>query len=171
MVLKRLKATFFRMFKRGHPDIYTAFKHYCDEHGINQSDVAASAIAAWMASDEESKPELEKIMKERRTGGGGGTGSIDASLNVFTKVCKSMGEMFDAMNKARAGMSISAMLSDFKAVSSTISEMKGAASQAGKGSTEDYLLGVLLKKMFGEAEGLGGLKKKTGKGKVKKVED
>lgn len=168
MVFKRIKSALFGVFKRGHPDIYNAFKHYCEEKGINMSDVTASAIAAWMASDDESKAELEQVMKERRTGGEGGNANIKASLGLFKEVCGSMGEMFKTMNEARAGMSISAMLSDFKAVSSTISEMKSTASEAGKGSAEDLLLTALLAKII--PGGLGGAKKKTGTGKVKTVD-
>lgn len=168
MVFGKIKGVFFKIFKRGHPDIYDAFKRYCDKQGINQSDMAASAIAAWMASDEESKSELEQVMKERRTGGrGGGKADIKASLGVFKEVCGSMGEMFKTMNEARAGMSISAMLSDFEAVSATISKMKGKASEAGKGSAEDLLLTAILSRIL---PGAGSVKKKTGTGKVKKVD-
>lgn len=168
MVFGKIKTAFFRVFKRGHPDIYKVFDHYCKERGIDKSDVAASAIAAWMASDEESKAELEEGMKERRVGSSGSSSSMKPMLGMFKEICDSMGSMFKAMNEARAGMSMTSMLSDFKAVSNTITEMRGAASEAGKGSSEDLLLRALLAKILPD---IGSLKKKTGTGKVKKVED
>lgn len=168
MVFGKIKSAVFRIFKRGHPDIYTALKDYCKEHNLDASDVVASSIAAWMASNEDSKAELEEHMKARRIGTGGGRGDIKAALGMFKEVCGSMGEMFTAMNEARAGMSISAMLSDFEAVSQTIEKMKGKASEAGKGSIEDLLLSALLSRIL--PTGSSGLKKKTGTGKIKKVE-
>lgn len=167
MVFGKIKSAVFRIFKRGHPDIYSAVKEYCEEHDISISDITAAALSAWMASSEESKEVLEQKMKQRRLESGSSSGG-KFNMNQFKEICEGMGEMFKAMNEARAGMSMTSMLSDFKAVSNTITELKGSASEAGKGSVEDLLLTALLTKVL---PGAAGVKKKTGTGKIKKVED
>lgn len=166
MAFAKIKGALYRAFKRGHPDIYKVLKRYCDNHGLNISDVTAAAVASYMAADEEGRVELEAGMKARRIGGGGSGGSVKASLGVFKDVCGAMGEMFEAMNKARSGMSMSAMLSDFEAVSTTISKMKEKGSEAGKGSVEDALATAILSRILG---GIEATKTKTGTGKIKKI--
>ena len=170
MVFGKVKAALFKAFKRGHPDVYKVVKKYCDERGLNISDVTASAVMTWVAADEEGKKDLEEAMKERRTGGGGSSTSMKPMLSMFKEVCETMGSMFKAMNEARAGMSMASMLSDFKAVSTTLTEMKQSGSEAGKGSTEDLLATLLFTKIFGEGKGKKAAKTKTGTGKIKKVD-
>ena len=164
----KIKGALFRAFKRGHPDVYGALKKYCDERGLNVSDVVASASMTWIAADEEGKKDLEEAMKKRRTGDGGSSSSMKPAIGMFKEMCEAMGSMFEAMNKARAGMSMQSMLSDFKAVSNTLTEMKKAGSEGGKGSMEDLLATALITKIFGGKEGAA--KKQTGTGKVKTVD-
>lgn len=165
----KIKGALFKAFKRGHPDVYSVLKRYCDERGLNTSDVVASATMTWIAADEEGKQDLEEAMKKRRTGSGGSSADIKDTLGIFKEVCSSMGEMFKAMNEARAGMSMQSMLSDFKAVSNTLTEMKKSGSESGKGSVEDLLATALFTKIFGGIQGKEATKTKTGKGKVKNV--
>ncbi len=142
----KVKGALFGIFKRGHPDIYGALKKYCEERGINVSDVTASAIAAWMAGDDDSKEMLEDAMSKRRIGGGKGSSGFNVA--PFKEMCEAMGTMFEAMNKAKAGMSMSSMLADFKAVSTTLTEIKKAGSEGGKGSMDDLLATVLIKRFL-----------------------
>ena len=170
MVFGKIKGALFKAFKRGHPDVYKVLRKYCDERGLNVSDVTASAVMTWIAADEEGKKDLEQAMAARRTGGGGSSVQIKDTLGIFKEVCSSMGEMFKAMNEARAGMSMQSMLSDFKAVSDTLTEMKKAGSEAGKGSIEDSLATAFIERILSGAGGKKATKTKTGTGKVKKVE-
>ena len=167
--LGKIKGALFRVFKRDHKDVYGVLKRYCDERGLNISDVTASAVMTWVAADEEGKKDLEQAMAARRTGGGSTT-SMKPMLSMFKEVCESMGSMFKAMNEARAGMSMASMLSDFNAVSDTLTQMKKAGSEAGKGSTEDLLATLLFNKILGGAKGKDATKIKTGTGKVTKVD-
>ena len=170
MVFGKIKGVLFKAFKRGHPDVYGVLKRYCDERGLNVSDVTASAVMTWIAADEEGKKDLEQAMSERRTGGGGSPAGMKPMLAMFKEICESMGSMFKAMNEARSTMSMQSMLSDFKAVSGALSEMKKTGSEAGKGSVEDLLATALFTKLFGGKEGKKAAKTKTGTGKVKKVD-
>jgi len=153
--------------KRGHPDVYDLLRKYCDERGLNMSDVVASACLTWIGSDESVKKEdLEKALERRRTGG---AADLKAAIELFNSMCNSMATMFEAMNKVRSNLSMSAMLSDFKAVTETINEMKKSASEAGKGSIEDLLLTAFLSRLVGglpKSEG-----KKLGSGDVKEVSE
>lgn len=172
MVFGKIKGALFRAFKRGHPDVYKVLKKYCDERGLNVSDVTASAVMTWVAADEEGKKDLEQAMAARRTGGGGGSvTSMKPMLGMFKDICESMGSMFKAMNEARAGMSMESMLSDFKAVSTALTEIKKTGSESGKGSMEDLLATALITKIFGGKKGEKAAKTKTGTGKIKKVKD
>ncbi|MBA7555628.1 hypothetical protein ES705_48306 [subsurface metagenome] len=166
----KVKGALFGIFKRGHPDVYDVLKKYCDERGLNVSDVTASAVATWMAGDEEGQKELEEAMKKRRTGGGKGGGSSGFNVAPFKEMCEAMGTMFTAMNAARAGMSMASMLADFTAVSNTLTEIKKAGSEGGEGSMDNLLATVLIKKFLPDFGKKGGVKKQTGTGKVKKVE-
>jgi len=166
----KIKGALFGTFKRGHPDIYKLVKKYCDERGLNVSDVTASAVVTWIASDESAKEELENAMAKRRIGGGGGGGSSGFNVTPFKEMCEAMGTMFKAMNEAKAGMSMASMLADFKAVSTTLTEMKKSGSEAGAGSMEDLLATALIGKILGGAKGEKAAKTQTGVGKIKKVE-
>lgn len=170
MVFGKIKGALFRKFKKGHPDIYGVLKKYCDERGINVSDVTASAIAAWMASEDDSKEMLEDVMEKRRTGGGGKGGSSGFNVQPFKEMCEAMGTMFKAMNEAKAGMSMASMLADFRAVSNTLTEMKKAGSEGGKGSMEDLVATALISKFLPNFAKKSATKKTTGTGSVKKVE-
>jgi len=171
----KIKGALFRVFKRGHPDIYNALKSYCEKHGYDMSDVVAGAVASFMAADEEGKQELLEKMAQRRTPAGSPL-NVKTTLELFKDFCDAMKQMFSAMNEARANMSMSAMLSDFKAVASTLEEMKKAGSEAGSGSMEDMLATAFITGLLNKF-GAGGLSKsalskkvKSGRGRVEEMD-
>ena len=171
MVFGKIKSAMYRVFKKGHPDIYDALKDYCDKKGYNMSDVIASAVAAYMAADEEGKEELLEKMAQRRASGGGNPLQIKETMELFKDFCSVMKEMFSAINEARANMSVSALISDFKAVSNAMNEIQKAGGEAGKGSIEDLLAAAFVQNLLGQF----GVKKSpakttpSGKGKVIEV--
>jgi len=172
MVFGKVKSALFKVFKRGHPDIYDALKDYCDKHGYNMSDVVASAVAAFMSADTEGKDELiEKMSQRRAVQPSGSPLQVKTTLELFKDFCGVMKEMFSAMNEARANMSIQAMLSDFKAVSNAMTEIQKAGSEGGKGSMEDLLASAIITRILGGF----GVKKPpsnttpSGRGKVMEV--
>jgi hypothetical protein len=160
--------------KSSHPDVYEALKKYADDRGVNVTDIAGAAIASYLAGDPEGKAELEKAM-ERRRQSGDGVSNVKAAMDLFKEMCGAMGEMFRTMNEARAGMSMSSMLSDFKAVTNTITEMRKAGAEAGAGSIEDILAKAFLQRILGgvfenvPAGDVGKLR--TGQGRVKQIEE
>jgi len=167
----KIKSTIYRVFKKGHPDIYDALKDYCDKHGYNMSDVIASAVAAYLAADEEGKEKLLEKMAQRRVSGGGSPLQIKETMTLFREFCSVMKEMFSAINEARANMSVSALISDFKAVSQAMNEIQRAGSEAGKGSIEDLLAAAFVQNLLGQF-GVRRTPAKTtpsGKGKVIEV--
>ena len=168
MVFKRVKSVLFKIFKRGHPDIYDALKDYCDKHGYNMSDVVASAVASFLAVDEEGKQELIEKMSQRRTSGGGSPLQIKETLNLFKDFCGVMKDMFAAMNEARAGMSIQALISDFKAVSQAMNEIKRAGEESGKGTLDDLIASAFVRGFLNRLGVRTNPKNitKSGKGKV-----
>ena len=166
--MSKVKRALMRIFKRGHPDIYDALKKYCEDKGLNPSDVVASAVATWLATDEEGKAELEQAMAKRRTAPSGM--DFKMLIGMFKDMCDAMSSMFRAMNEARANMSLSAMISDFEAVSGALERMRSKAAEKGTGSAEDLLYALILSRLFpnlGQQVG----KLRTGVGSIKKVED
>jgi len=167
VVFGKLKAIFHGL-SRGHPDVYEALKNYCDEKGLNITDVAAAAIASYLASTDEGKEELETAMAKRRISGGSAP-DIRATINLIKDLSQAMTEMFKAVNEARAGASTASMLADFKAMSDFLNQVKETASESGKGSVEDLLATMIMSRLFGGIQPAG--KVKTPSGKVKEVEE
>lgn len=139
----RIKPVLFKSLKAAHPDVYGVLKDYCDEHGYSMGDVLGSATAAFLSTDDKTKDELIKKMSARKLPGG--TAGIDAAINMFTKVCNAMGSMFDAMNKAKAGMTVSSMVNDFTALTTAMNKMKQAGAEAGKGTIEDTVASAFVR--------------------------
>lgn len=170
-----LKEKLRSIFSRGHKDVYDAVREYAKERGVAATDVIASAVASYLAADEEGKDILEATMKNRRASGGGG--DITAAVEIFTKMADSMSKMFTSVNELRASVSIGSIVSDFETVTSAVQKIKGMGTDAGTGSLEDKLADAfirgLINKMTGGL-GLGERKEKstktTGKDKVEKVE-
>lgn len=158
---------------RGHGDIYEAAKKYADERGVAVTDVLASAVSSYLAADEEGKATLEEAMSKRRASGGGGTDAM-AAVELFTTMADSMSKMFGAVNELRSSVSIGSMVSDFETVTTAVDKLKGLGAEKGKGSTEDILAEALIKgmvnKMVGSTELTDKKTKKTGDGKVEKIE-
>jgi len=148
MVFGKIKTALFKRLKRSHPDIYDALKEYCDKHGYNMGDVVASAVATFMAADEEGKKELLEKMAQRRTAPV--TYNVSETLRLFKDFCNIMGDMFRTINEARASMSVQALISDFKAVSNAMNEIQKAGSEAGKGSLEDLLAAAFIQNLLGQ---------------------
>jgi len=163
-VISGLKRIIGRL-RRRHPDVYDVLKKYCDEHGYSMADVVGSAVTAFLATDEKAKEELIERMGQRSSSGG-----VRATLGLFKEMCSAMGEMFKTMNEARAGMSMAAMLSDFKAVSKTLEEMKRSGAEAGKGSFEDLLATAFVSRLLGGMGAQATKAAKRSKGKVVEVE-
>jgi len=170
MVFGKLRSIFSGLRKR-HPDVYKALKRYCDEKGINMSDVAAAALASYLAADDEGKEELERAMAERSVGHSTGVPNVKATIGLVKELCDAMGSMFRAVNEARANVATQSMLADFKAMANFLNEVKEASSESGRGSVEDMLAGLLFSRLFGGGIGSKAKKIKTGTGKVKEVSE
>jgi len=170
MVFGKLRSIFSGLRKR-HPDVYKALKRYCDEKGINMSDVAAAALASYLAADEEGKEELERAMAERSMSSSTGAPNVKATIGLIRELCGAMTDMFKAVNEARANVATQSMLADFKAMANFLNEVKETGSESGKGSVEDMLAGLLFSRFFGGGLGKKAKKIKTGTGKVKKIEE
>jgi len=176
MKLAKLPAILSRVFGRGHPDIYKAVKDYAEQKGQAPADVIASACAAYLSADDEGKETLEKTMAERRASGGGGA-NINAAVNLFNEMCKSMGTMFKTMNEARASLQSQSLIADYKAVTTAASEIKKLGGESGSGSLEDKIgeafVTAMVERFVGRRIEKGAVKpqKKTGEssGEVKDV--
>lgn len=172
---KKVRAILSRVFKRGHPDVYTAAKLYAEKKGIATTDVVASAVTAYLASDAEGKEELEQAVQARRSsGGGGGKASLKPAIEMFKEMCGAMGDMFNTMNTARSSLQASSLIADYKAVTSAAQEIKKIGGEGGSGSLEDTIATVFLENLFGgKMKGrLKGKKsgKSTGKAEVEEVD-
>ena len=169
--MSKVKAILSRVFRRGHPDVYTAAKLYAEKKGLATADVIAAATTAYLASDAEGKEELEEAVKARRSSGGGGSTSLKPAIEMFKEMCGAMGDMFNTMNTARSSLQASSLIADYKAVTQAASEIKKIGGESGSGSLEDKVAGMFLEKMLGGK--LGSVKKsgrKTGSGDVKKID-
>lgn len=162
-------------FRRGHKDLYDGVKEYAEKRGVATTDVVASAVASYLASDDEGRETLEKAMEEgRKRGYGGGAGDVTAAVDIFTKMADSMSKMFTSVNELRSSVSIGSIVSDFETVTTAVQKIKGMGTEAGKGSMEDTLADAFIRgiinKMTGGME--LGLKKtkKTGESKVEEVD-
>lgn len=135
----KLRSLIGRVFKRRHGDIYAAVSEYASRKGLKVEDVVAAACSAYLMADEEGKSELERAVRERT-----GNVNIKATLGLFRDFCSVMSEMFRALNEARAGMSVSALISDFKAVSESMNEIRRIGAESGRGSMEDVIGQAIL---------------------------
>lgn len=163
-----------RVFRKGHPDIYEAFKDYCDKKGIDTDDAAAAAVSAYLAADEEGKKVLEETLAQRK----GSKGGVDiaGTVALITSVADSMGKMFEAVNTVRSQLSVTQLVNDYKTLTNAASEIKKLGSESGSGSTEDFVAKLILGRLFGgTGEDVGkllgskGSGKKTGSGAVTEV--
>jgi hypothetical protein len=164
-----------RIFRRGHPDIYQALKAYAEKTGKDPEDVVAAAVAAYMASDEKGKEELERAMSERRRSGP----DVMAAVKMFTEMGTAMAEMFKAINDLRSSLSVSTIVQDYKTLVGAAQEIKKMGSEGGEGSIEELAAKAFFESIFGSL-GKGGSSsassfmkraKKTGVGKVRELEE
>ena len=167
---KKVKAILSRVFRRGHPDVYTAAKLYAEKKGIATSDVIAAATTAYLASDAEGKEELEQAVQARRSSGGGSGISMKPAIEMFKEMCGAMGDMFNTMNTARSTLQASSLVADYKAVTSAAQEIKKIGGEGGSGSLEDKVAEIFLTKMLGGSLKGAKSKKKTGKADVEEVD-
>ena len=167
---KKVKAILSRVFRRGHPDVYTAAKLYAEKKGLSTADVIASATTAYLASDAEGKEELEEAVKARRASGGGGKADLQPAIDMFKQMCGAMGDMFNTMNTARSSLQASSLIADYKAVTEAASEIKKIGGESGSGSLEDKVATIFLEKMLGGSLKGAKSKKSTGKAPVEEVD-
>jgi len=180
--IKQVLGRIYKVMPKRHPDIYKTMQEYANTRGMKLEDLMATAATVYMQADAtpDEKANLEEIMSRRAgSSGGSGGGSQKANFSMMTGMMKdfagAMKDVFGAMNEARAGMSISALTSDFKATASALEEVKNIGSEGGSGSIGDTLADGIVKGVIQNITGgkLGNiqLSKRLGTGKVTKSPD
>jgi hypothetical protein len=160
--------------KRRHPDIYGVLRRYCDERGVSIEDVAASAVATWLASDEEARKDLEQAMAARAAGvASSGAANIRETIGMFKDMCGAMAEMFRAMAEVRSSLSITSIIDEYRALSTAAKEIKSIGESGGAGSLDQLIAQIFLQRMLGgvptQTKPLG--KKKTGTAEIERIEE
>lgn len=173
-MLNKIRGLLARL-KRRHPDIYGVLRRYCDERGVSVEDVAASAVATWLASDEEARKDLEQAMAARAAGAGGASGAanIRETIGMFKDMCGAMAEMFKAMAEVRSSLSITSIIDEYRALSTAAKEIKSIGESGGAGSLDQLIAQIFLQRMLGgvptQTKPLG--KKKTGTAEIERIEE
>ena len=168
-MFEKIKGVLARL-KRKHPDIYGVLRKYCDERGLSIEDVAASALATWLASDDEAKKDLEHAMAARSSAIGRNP-DVKATLELIKDVTGVMKDVFSAVSEVRTTLSIKSVVDDYKALTEAAKEIKSMGESSGAGSLDSIIAQMFLQRLIGQspAQTKPFGKRKTGTGEVEKV--
>ena len=167
-----------RLLGRRHKDIYMMAKEYAEKRGLKVEDVMASALAAYIAADdEEAKAKIEEIITSREQRAR--QPNYDDFLAMFERM---MNITVDAMVKVhRAGQELvkSSLINEIKSNIETVKEIQKMGSEGGKGSIDDLIANALIASFMqrmaipappGAEPPSRGLRRRAGTGEVSELE-
>ena len=159
------------VFRRKHPDIYTLAKKYADEKGVSVGDVIATAVASFVASqDEEYKEELINIIKGRSvaaSSSGANISQIKDLVEVFRELTLAVADIMKASQEVSHSVLRSSIVTELKETMRTVEEIKSIGET--RGGTDKMISDAFLNLLFSRlGAGMLGMAKSNQGGNKKK---